>query len=133
MSTKEKLNVLAQKYGLQYQYQEFDNCYGGHWLVCTHSLYNKSGCFTIYCLPQRNEVEFYCAKSFSRNLKGLCFQEVNAYQFEKEIWEKSSKIGPFKNPFFYWSEDRIVNTLIKVIIAQIEKKHEFFGVKISDF
>ncbi len=131
MTIKEKLIILAQRYDLNYQYQQFDNCYGGYWFVCTHSIYNKTGCFTVCCLPQRNEISFYYATKFSRNLKELCFQEVDVYQFEKDIWGKNSKIGPLKNPFFYWSENKIVNTLIKVIIAQIEKQHEFFGIKIS--
>ena len=131
MSVKEELSSLAQKYGLKYQCQDFENCYGGDWWVCTHSLYNESGCFTIHCLPQRAEVEFYFAERFSRNRSQLCDQEINVYEFEKEIWEKDRKIGSFKIPFYYWNRDRIIKALIKVITALIEKNNEFFGVKIS--
>lgn len=131
MRVKEELSTLAQKHGLKYQYQDFENCYGGEWWVCTHSLYNESGCFTIYCLPQRAEVEFYFAERFSRNRSELCSKWINVYEFEKEIWESDRKIGFFKNPFYDWNQDRIIKTLIKVITALIEKNNEFFGIKIS--
>ena len=131
MRINEDLNNLAMKYGLKYQYQTFEKCYSGNWYVLTHSLYNESGCFTISCLPQRGEVEFYFAERFSCNLRELCSQEINVYAFEKEIWEKSKKIGPFISPFSYWNPNRVLDTLIKVITVLIEKNNEFFGVEIS--
>lgn len=131
MGTNEKLKNLARKYGLKYQYQEFENCYGGNWLVCTHSIYNESGCFTIHCVPQRLEVDFYFSDRFSRNQRELCTKEVNVYEFEKSTWEKDQKIGPFKNPFFFWSPNNIIDTLIKVIAELIKKNNEFFGVQVS--
>ena len=113
MGANEKLNIFARKYGLKYQYQEFENCFGGTVLVCTHSIYNESGCFTIHCVPQRLEVDFYFSDRFSRNLRELCSKDVNVYAAEKEIWDKSQKFGPFKNPFYFWSPNNIINTLIK--------------------
>ena len=131
MGIKEKLNNLAREYGLTYQYQEFEKCYGGNWWVCTHSIYNASGCFTIYCVPQRLEVDFFFSDRFSRNRRELCAKEVNVYEFEKSTWEKDQKIGPFKNPFYFWSPNNIINTLIKVIAELIKKNNEFFGVQVS--
>ena len=131
MKTNEDLKQLAQKFNLKYQYQEFEDCYSGNWFVITHSLYNESGCFTIHYIPQRMEVDFYIADRFTRNLRALCTQEVNVFEVEKEIWDSSKKIGPFKIPFYYCHPDRLVKTLIKVITAQIEKNNEFFGIKIS--
>lgn len=131
MRMKEELNKLAQKHGLKYQYQEFEDCYGGNWFVITHSLYNESGCFTVHYLPQRAEVGFYFADRLSRNLRALCTQEVNVFKVEKEIWDSSERIGPFKIPFYYWNPDRVVKTLIKVITVQIEKNNEFFGIRVS--
>lgn len=131
MDIKEEFISLANKYNLSYRYQDFKNCFGGNWWVYTHSLYNDSGCFTIYCLPQRGEVEFYFSEKFSTDRKELCEKPINAYQVEKEIWSKNEKIWFFKNPFFYWNSERIVKTLIEVINISIEKNNEFFVVKIK--
>ena len=130
MDFKEEFTNLAKKYNLNYRYQEFHNCFGGYWTVLTHSLYNSTGCFTIHCLPQRGEVDFYFTEKFSTNRKELCGNLVNVYAVEKEIWRKNAKIWIFKNPFFYLSEDKIIKTLIEVINVLIDKNNEFFGVKI---
>ena len=131
MDLKKEFTDLAKKYNLNYKYQEFKNCFGGNWLVCTHSLYNDSGCFTIHCLPQRGEVDFYFADKFSTDRKELCSKAVNVYEVEKSIWKKKTKIWFFKNPFYYCSQDKIIKTLIEVINTSIEENNEFFGIKIK--
>ena len=40
MDFKKDFTILAKKYNLNYQYQDFKNCFGGNWWVYTHSLYN---------------------------------------------------------------------------------------------
>ena len=132
MDFKEEFEKLAKKYNLTYQYQEFENCFGGNWWVCTHSLYNDSGCFTIHCLPQREEVDCYFTNTFSTDIRKLYGKPINIYKAEKEIWDKNEKILFFKNPFFYWWSKNIIKTLIEVIYSLIEKNHEFFGVKIKN-
>ena len=96
-------------------------------------MYNDSGCFTIHCLPQRGEVDFYFADKFSTDRKELCSKALNVYEVEKEIWEKKTKIWFFKNPFYYWNQDKIIKTLIEVINVSIKKNNEFFGIKIKWF
>lgn len=131
MDFKKEFTDLAKKYHLNYQYQDFKNCFGGNWWVYTHSLYNDSGCFTIHCLPQRGEVDFYFADKFSADRKELCGNPINVYEIEKEIWNKNAKIWFFKNPFYYWNQEKIIKTLIEIINVLIEKDNEFFGVKIK--
>ena len=131
MNFKEEFNILAKKHHLSYQYQEYKNCFGGNWVVYTHSLYNDSGCFTIHCVAQRSEVSCYFAEKFSTDRKELCGKIINVFDVEKEIWSKHQKIWFFKNPFFFWSPEKIIETLIEVIYTSIEKNNEFFGVKIS--
>lgn len=131
MNIKEKFSELAKKYNLTYQYQEFENCFGGHWFVCTHSLYNYSGCFTIHCLPQRDEVDCYYAETFSEDRRELCGKPINIFEIEKEMWRKNERIWFFKNPFFYWNTERVIKTIIEVITKSIEKNNEFFGIKID--
>ncbi len=131
MDIKKEFTNLAKKYNLSYQYQEFENCFGGNWWVYTHSLYNESGCFTIHCLPQRGEVDFYYSEKFSHDRKELCGKPINVYEVEKEIWIKKEKIVFFKNPFYYWNHKRVIKTLIQVINVSIEKNNEFFGIKIK--
>ena len=132
MDFKKEFTDLANKYNLNYQYQDFKNCFGGNWWVYTHSLYNDSGCFTIHCLPQRGEVDFYFADKFSTDRKELCSKAINVYEVEKEIWEKKAKIWFFKNPFYYCNQDKIIKTLIEVINVSIEKNNEFFGIDIMN-
>ena len=64
------------------------------------------GCFTIHCLPQRGEVDFYFADKFSTDRKELCGIPINVYEIEKEIWNKNAKIWFFKNPFYYWNQEK---------------------------
>lgn len=41
MNFKKEFKKLAKKYNLNYQYQDFKNCFGGYWWVYTHSLYSR--------------------------------------------------------------------------------------------
>ena len=131
MNLKKEFEELAKKNNLTYQYQEFNNCFGGSWFVYTHSLYNDSGCFTIHCLPQRAEVDCYFANNFSTDRKELCGKAINVFKVEEEIWNKNEKIWIFRNPFYYWKPERMIKTLIEVINVSIEKNNEFFGIKIK--
>lgn len=128
MDIEKKFNFLISDYGLIYKYQEFLNCYNGGWTVYTYSFYNKSGCFTIYSLPSRGELAFYYSKEVCDNLKDLCCKEIDVTSIEADIWEKAQKIGIFNNPFFWWSENKVLNTLAEVLKQHIAKHHEFFGV-----
>ena len=99
MDFKKEFTDLAKKYNLNYKYQEFKNCFGGNWLVCTHSLYNDSGCFTIHCLPQRGEVDFYFADKFSTDRKELCSKAVNVMKLKNLFGKRKQKYGFLKIHF----------------------------------
>lgn len=131
MEIEKQFKFLETEYDLKHVYQDFSNCYGGNWWVYTHSYYNESGCFTIHNLPQRGELDFYYAKEFSNVRKNLCEHQINISSIEKEIWNKHNKILFFRNPFFWWSEKKILHALAEVIQVQINRYGEFFGIKIK--
>lgn len=131
MEFKKDFNCLAKKYGLEYKYQEFQNCFGGNWFVFTHSLFNDSGCFTVHCLPQRGEIDCYFSESFSYDRSRLCENLVNVFDIEKEIWLERQKLWIFRNPFCYWNSDKFIKTLLEVINISLEKASEFAGLKIK--
>ena len=83
MDFKKEFTNLAKKYNLNYQYQDFKNCFEGNWWVYTHSLYNDSGCFTIHVLPQRGEVDCYFTEKFSTDRKELCGNPIHVFEVEK--------------------------------------------------
>lgn len=126
---KKQFDFLVKDNGLKYVYQEFYNCYGGNWRVYTHSYYNQSGCFTIHTLPQRGELDFYYAKEFSTVLENLCELLIDISSIEKEIWDKHNKILFFRNPFFWWSRNKVLKALAEVIRQKLIKKMNFLGLK----
>jgi hypothetical protein len=130
MDIDKQFDFLVNDYGLKHVYQEFNNCYGGNWQVFTHSYYNDSGCFTIHNLPQRGELDFYYAKEFSKVRENLCEHLIDVSSIEKEILDKHFKILFFRNPFFWWSRSKVLKALAEVIKAEINKKGEFFGIKV---
>ena len=131
MDIEKQFDFLVTDYGLKHAYQDFNNCFGGHWWVCTHSYYNESGCFTIHNLPQRGELDFYYAKEFSNIRKDLCEQRINISAIGTEIWEKNEKFLFMKNPFFWWSEKKVLKSLAEVIEAEIKSTGQFFGIKVT--
>lgn len=121
-----KLEFLVKDYGLNYKQQCYTKCYSGNWIVQTYSFFNESGCFTIHHLLQRDEIDFYYAKSFSNIRRELCEREINVYSFEKDIWERYQKKTFFKKEYFVWSRKKLFQTLVEVIKAQIIKYNQFF-------
>lgn len=132
MDIEKEFDFLVKDYGLTYKYQEFHNCYGGNWLVYTHSFYNSSGCFTIYEMPSRGELDFYYAQKFSNVLKELCERMIDISSIEKELWNKHTRIGCLKRPFFWWNSDRILKVAAEALNVHIKKYGEFFGVSIMN-
>ena len=77
MDIKEIFEFLIEEYNLSYADQIFTNCYNRGWTIKTYSFYNKSGCFTIHFLLQRNELDFYYAPQFSVNHDELCQKAID--------------------------------------------------------
>ena len=59
MNVSRIFDFLVKEYKLEYAKKHFDNCYEGNWAVITYSYFNESGCFTIYTLPERGELDFF--------------------------------------------------------------------------
>ncbi len=131
MNIEENLRDFAKAYNLNFCMQIFDNCYGRHMDAYAYSLYNNFGCFTIHYLPVRGEIECFVSNQFSNSRKDLCCRQVNVFETEANVWRQKEKIWVFKNPFYYWSFKRYVKTLIEVMRLSIQKRKEFFGIKIE--
>lgn len=128
---KRELIDFAKKYGLQFEYQEFYHCYGCNGTVFTYSVFNETGCFTIHELIQRCEIDFYFCKKFTTDLYCLCEKNVNIFDYEKQIWVAKEKQWGIFHKFFYWSNKRILKTLLEVMECSIKHRGDCFGVKIE--
>lgn len=131
MKFKPQFEELAQKYHLTYQYQEFPSNRDMYYFHYTHSLYNESGCFTVCCLPQLEEVSCYLSSTFSNNLKELRKTPINIYEIKPDIWKKRERIWIFKIPFYYWFNNNVISTLLEVIASSFETHGEFAGIKVT--
>ena len=129
MNIEELFAFLNKDYNLCYKYQEFTNCYGGSWTVQTHSFYNDSGCFSIYIEIQRG-MYFWYASQFSTEREGLCEREVDVSSIEPQIWDKHERVWFLKNPFFWWNDNKVLNTLAEALKVHLTKNNEFFGIKV---
>ena len=134
---KGTLDFLVEEYDLKYDYQQFKNCPFGNWCTETYSYYNDYGCFTITNLLARDDVEYICLKNIEmlKTYMYLSYTEQLKYQInitavEYEIWEKYKKRSMFKGRF--WSDKKYLDILSEVIRAQIEKRGEFFGIKVKN-
>ena len=123
-------DFLIKDYNLSYQYQEFLNCYGGNWTVQAHSFYNESGCFTIYNEVQRG-LSFYCASQLSTEREKLCEREVDISLMEPHVWKERQTLWFFKNPFFWWSDKKVLSTLAEALKVHLAKNNEFFGITVT--
>ena len=130
MNIETLFDFLVKEYNLSYKYQEFHNCYGGNWMVLTHSFYNDSGCFTIYIEVQRG-MEFFCSSQFSTKRELLCERGIKISSIEQQIWKKREKLWFFKNPFFWWSDNKVLRTLAEVLKVHLAKGNDLFGIPVE--
>ncbi len=129
MNIEELFDFLKKDYNLSYRYQEFINCYGGGWTVQTHSFYNDSGCFTIYIEIQRG-MFFWYASRFSTEREELCEKAIDVSSIEPQIWDKHERICIFKDPFFWWKDNKVLRTLAEALKVHLAKDNEFFGIQV---
>ena len=130
MNVENLFGFLMKDYGLIYKYQEFHNCYGGNWIVHTHSFYNDSGCFTIYNEIQRG-IDFCYASKFSTKCEDLCERGINVSLIEPQIWKKRERFWIIKNPFFWCSETKVLTTLAEVLKEHLCKGNYLFGIQVK--
>lgn len=128
MNVEELFGFLKEDYGLSYKHQEFTNCYNGNWIVQTYSFFNDSGCFTILFLPQRNEIEFFCSKEFSRKYEKLSENSVDICTIEPDIWDKHTKVFGIRRPFFWWSKHKVLQAFAEALKVHLIKEKSFFGI-----
>lgn len=121
---------LTKNYDLSYKYQEFTNCYGGNWIVQTHSFYNDSGCFTIYIEVQRG-ISFWYSSYFSKEREKLCEIEIDISSIEPQVWTRYEKIWIFKRPFFWGNSNKVLCILSEVLKVHLAKNRNFFGIQVS--
>ena len=131
MNVRELFEFLIKDYGFSHEYQQFENCYNGNWVVQTHSFYNDNGCFTIHYLCQKNELNFYYASQFSSNLEELCERMVDVRSIEPTVWDRYSKIWIFNRPFFWWNNNKVLIVFAQALNTHLHKNNEFFGIKIK--
>ncbi len=127
----QEYNELANRYGLTYQFKYLENYINNCWDVVIHSLYNENGCFTIYIEPARDDIVFYVSDKYYEGIKKRCQKLINVYEIEKDAWRKYDRIWIFKNPFFYWSTNKIFKALLEVIEESIKKNDTLFGIAIK--
>lgn len=152
---KKNLDFLCSKYQMKYALGEFEHYLGTNAVLVTYSYYNEFGCFTIANVPVRGDVTYYRLDSVdqikdvilsgSPDLGVLTQQNeklsrayddyiskrrLQIFDFEPEIWDKHSKTGFLKLPFFWGTDKQILQALADVIETQIEKYSSFFGIKV---
>ena len=125
MNVSKIFDFLVYEYKLKYAKQQFNNCYNGTWTVITYSFYNESGCFTIYTLPERGDLDFYHSKKYSDELGKLCSSRVNVESIGTEIWQKAKK-----KIFFEYRHKLFLRTLAEVIRYNVQLNGSFCGVKV---
>lgn len=125
MDIEKTFQFLVDNYHLNYSHQVFHHCYGGNWVVSTHSYYNETGCFTIHLLHQRNELDFYYSKEFGATREALCERKIDEQSLYPEIWLEAKK-----RFLFSYRPQLYLDTLAYVINKQIKEKGCFWGVKI---
>lgn len=127
MKITTELDFLIEEYGMKYQFQSFEKTVGGgFWGPCeAYSYYNDYGCFTIYNIVQRGDLDFYYSPKFSCNQNELLQDEVNLNLGCEEIWLNMPHKIFGQRKIFY-------KTLAKAIKFQIHKYGAFYGIKVEN-
>ena len=125
MYTRKTFDFLEKDYGFKYAFQSFEKtANGSFWGPCeAHSYYNENGCFTIYTIVQRGDLEIYKSDKFSQNQIELLQQIVDLDTEGKAEWGKLRKS-------FFRNKRRFFQTLAEVIKTQIENTGQFYSIKI---
>lgn len=120
-----ELDFLQKEYGMKYCFQSFKKTLDGlFWGPCdAYSYYNEFGCFTVYHIVQRGELDFYCSEKFSENQSELLQREVNLESKCKKVWlNMPHKIFRQRKIFF--------QTLAKAIRLQIQQEGKFYEIEV---
>jgi hypothetical protein len=134
---KENLHFLVNNYRMRYDFQEFKGFYGGNNSLYIYSYYNENGCFTIKDYPVVSDVTYirldnieslgdYLTAHYDEQIK----HEIHIFHEEPEIWKKHEK-KQFLKFLLYWNSEKTLKALAEVILTQIEKYGEFFGIKVD--
>ena len=123
MNVQKDFKFLIDKYDFKYRFNNFSSFYDFLGPFYAYSFYNDYGCFTILHAVQRNEIEYYISKEFSNR------QEI---LFEMKISEQIFKILKKLriNPLNLFKRDNVL--VAKFIVDELNKKGEFFGIKVKN-
>ena len=75
-------------------------------------------------------MDFLYSSKFSTERKELCEREIDVSSIEPQIWAKHERLGIFKNPFFWWNNNKVLSTLAEVLKVHLAKDNEFFGIQV---
>ncbi len=131
MNYEEKLALFAKNNNLSFLKQEFNNAFNGGWFINTYSIYNSSGCFTIYHLLQRNEIDFFTSNKISNDIKELTKSGINVFNYHPEIWKSKTKKYSIFKFLFYDNIEKVVSTLVEVMELESKEKNSVFGIKLE--
>ncbi len=122
MNLEKVFKFLIDKYGFKFEFNNFSTFQDFLGPFYAYSFYNKYGCFTILYAVQRNEIEYYVSKEFSRE------QEI---LFEVKISDQVFKILKHlrMNPLNWFKRDNVL--VANYIASEIKKKGEFFEIKVK--
>ncbi len=122
MKVEKDFKVLIDKYGFKYEYNVFSSYHGFAGPFFSYSFYNEYGCFIILHAVQRNEIEYYVSKKYS-NKQEILFEEL----ISEQVFKILSRLR--KNSLNWFKGDNVL--LLDYIVGEIEKKGEFFGIKVK--
>ena len=123
MNIEKDFKLLITNYDFKFGYNIFPSYDGFLGPFNAYSIYNDCGCFTILHAVQRNEIEYFVSKEFSREQKVL---------LETIISEQVFKILKLlrRNPLNWLKSDH--SLIANYISNEIKTKGEFFWIRAKD-
>lgn len=120
MNIEKDFNFLITNYNFEFGHNNFSSYDGFLGPFNAYSFYNDCGCFTIVHAIQRNEIEYFVSREFSREQKVLLGTKISEQIF------KILKLLR-RNPLNWFKSDHTL--LADYIMNEINTKEEFFRIK----
>lgn len=90
MTIEKSLAFLVEEHNFQYKSNTFRELKGFQGPFYTYSFYNEHGCFTVLYTFQRNEIEYYVSKTYSKDKEVLLSKNISQQVFD-ELKQKRKK------------------------------------------
>lgn len=122
MTIEKSLAFLVEEHNFQYKSNAFRELKGFQGPFYTYSFYNEHGCFTVLYTFQRNEIEYYVSKTYSKDKEVLLSKNISQQVFDELKQKRKKHSNLLKSN----------NTLIAEIVKeQIKANGEFWGIKVD--